>query len=336
MQLFFILSGFCLVYQVFSRPDRPYSFKTYALHRFRRIYPPYFASLLAAVCLAAVAWSRINAHLHWATEPVSIRSLITALMLVESHYCLPFWSLVIEMQWYIIVPILAILWKRSRWAMHSGTLFVIGVAAVLDQLQVLHLRLLVMYLPIFWIGIVIADIVTMQDTRVRLLLQRGIWLVLMLAGALAIYIYVPPPPVWGQTTAHTYPFAIFYTGLLSAALFTKVGRRLFSCRWLTQAGECSYSLYLVHALVIYVAIVLLDHYKIGGKRELAICVTALPLICVSAGYAFYLALEKRITHRGEGAGRALVCCFSASVRPTAPLMGVKESWLQLDADGSPS
>ena len=55
VELFFILSGFCLLYQVFSRPERPYNLKTYAVHRFRRIYPPYFVSLIAAVCLAVLA-----------------------------------------------------------------------------------------------------------------------------------------------------------------------------------------------------------------------------------------------------------------------------------------
>jgi peptidoglycan/LPS O-acetylase OafA/YrhL len=294
VDLFFLLSGFCLLYPVFSRPDVPYSVRRYAVHRLRRIYPPYFASLLAAICLAAVGASKINAHLHAATEPVHLRNVITAVTLTESHFCAPFWSLVVEAQWYFIVPILAILWKRSRWAMHGGMALIIALLTLMTQVfPQCHLGLIAMYLPMFWIGIVFAEIGTCS-ARARLLLERGGWLVLMLIGIFAICLYVPGPSMWRLTRAQGYPFAVLYSGLLAAAIFTPFGKRLFSSRWMVKAGSFSYSLYLIHALVIYAAIVLLDHYKISGNRELLICFTVLPALCIGVGYLFYLAVEKRV------------------------------------------
>ena len=294
VDLFFLLSGFCLLYPVFSRPEAPYSVRRYAWHRVRRIYPPYLVSLLAAICLAAVAYSRINAHLHSATEPVRLRSVLTALTLTESHFCAPFWSLVVEAQWYFVVPILALLWKRSRWAMHGAALCLVVLLQLLSTaMPALRLQPIAMYLPMFWIGIVFAEIATCWSGARTFLARRG-WLALLLAGTLAVCLYAPAPSVWHLSRAQSYPFAIFYAGLLAAALFTDGGRRIFSSDWMVKAGSFSYSLYLIHALVIYVAIVLLDHFKIAGTRELVLCLTVLPAACIGAGYLFYLAVEKRI------------------------------------------
>ncbi len=318
VELFFILSGFCLLYQVFSQPHRTFSVRKYAFHRVRRIYPPYFGAVVLAVVLAAIAWSKIDAHLHWATEPVSFSGVISALTLTGSHYCLPFWSLVIEAQWYFLVPVLAILFARSRWLMHGGMLGCIALLAVLETLQIYRLHTLLVYLPLFWIGILLADIATMEGRHTRLLLQRGLWLVLVATGMIAIYMYAPPPPVWKQSASQAYPVAIFYTGVLSAALFTRFGQRVFSARWLVKAGAFSYSLYLIHALVVYVAVVLMDHYRISGTRELIICLTALPAICIATGYVFYLAIEKRVMRRSVRAG--------SPVQPPQPLRArIRES-----------
>jgi peptidoglycan/LPS O-acetylase OafA/YrhL len=313
VELFFLLSGFCLLYQVFVRKDRPFRLKTYAYHRIRRIYPPYVAALFLAVCLAALGWSKINAHLSTASEPVSVHAVIAALTLTGSHYCLPFWSLLVEAQWYLIVPVLAILWKRSRWLMHAGIVCFIALAALLDKSQFLHLHALAVYLPLFWIGILLADIAAMDGGRARLFCQRGLSFSLMAVGVIAIYFYAPPPPVWKASPAHAYPVAIFYTGLLSLALFTKIGRRVFSSNWLVKAGAFSYSLYLIHALVVYVAIVLMVHYRITGKRELILCLTALPAFCIAAGYVFFLAVEQRVMHRASRLDKRGIVDTSAGI-----------------------
>lgn len=291
VEFFFLLSGFCLLYPVFSHPERSFSWRRYAWHRFRRIYPPYLGSLLLAVALAWLAWERINAHLHYATEPLSWDAVLASITLTGSHYCLPFWSLVVEAQWYLLVPIMAVLWKRWRPAMHGFTALAVGILTCLIGWMP-NLAGLAMFLPMFWAGVCMAEIATVESDRVRRCLARGGWLVLLLAGIALIHQYVQPPPVWAQTRSQTYPFAIFYLGLFAAALFTRNGARLLSSRWLVKLGTISYSLYLVHALVIYAAIVVFDHYHIDGRRELLLCFTVLPAFCIACGYLFYLCIEK--------------------------------------------
>ncbi len=291
VEFFFLLSGFCLLYPVFSHPEKSFGWRRYAGRRFRRIYPPYAGSLLAAMVLAWVGWSKIVAHLPYATEPLSWGAVIAAVTLTGAHYCLPFWSLVVEAQWYLVVPILAVLWKRSRPAMHGFTLLLGGILLWLTQ-WASSLGSLALFLPLFWAGVCMAEIATMESDRIRRLLAGKGWWILLLAGVALICRFVQPPPVWAQTRFQIYPFAVFYLGLLSAALFTPSGARWLSSRWLVRLGTFSYSLYLIHALVIYVAIAAFDHYGMRGKRELLLCFTALPALCIACGYLFYLCIEK--------------------------------------------
>ena len=233
VELFFLLSGLCLFFPIFSNPQKRFSVRTYAIQRFKRIYPPYLATLVLAASLAAVAWAKVNAHLHYATEPVTARGIVTSLFLTESHYCATFWSLVVEAQWYLFVPILVILWRRRSWALHLGMLGVIASVMVLSKQgtqlhldDVLHLSTLALYLPMFWVGIILAEIATVSNDYLRVALRRGGWLVLILIGVFAIYRFAPRPPDWGFTRSQAYPFGIFYAGILAAALFTNVGKKI--------------------------------------------------------------------------------------------------------------
>ena len=63
-------------------------------------------------------------------------------------------------------------------------------------------------------------------------------------------------------------------------------------------GAFSYSLYLIHGLVVYVGIVLFDRFHISGRNELILCLTLLPTVSIATGYSFYLLVEKRFQSRG--------------------------------------
>jgi peptidoglycan/LPS O-acetylase OafA/YrhL len=235
---------------------------------------------------------------------VTLPTFLRAATLIEAHFCCTFWSLVAEAQWYFVVPILALLWKWQRWSLHAGMLCTIGLVTFLAgsaqrlHLEVLNLSTLALYLPLFWAGIVISEIATTQDDTIRLALRRGGWLIVVLLGLFAIYRFAPRPPVWGFTKSQAYPFAVLYAGVLSVALFTNLGERFLSSAWLVKLGSFSYSLYLVHGLMVYVGIVLLDHFHIAGRRELILCLTLFPALSIGAAYLFYLLVEKRFqTHK---------------------------------------
>ena len=140
VDLFFVLSGFCLFLplihversvssegaQKFSVRVAPFNLRRYARRRFLRIYPPYFAALLLTICVSALVY-RYGGAGWWKVPfqsvfPVSSKSGVDVgahLLLIHGFF--PnyghtldgaYWSLSVEMQFYVLLPILVWLGRR--------------------------------------------------------------------------------------------------------------------------------------------------------------------------------------------------------------------------------
>ena len=127
--VFFVISGFCIHYGSLrpgAKPGDPpllkFSFRTYILRRFWRIYPAYlFALLLFAVVLFAT--SADPGGTLW----IHKGNLAAHLLLIHNwrpqwiyEYSPAFWSLGLEFQFYLMYPLL--LWLRSRMGIERATL----------------------------------------------------------------------------------------------------------------------------------------------------------------------------------------------------------------------
>lgn len=128
VDLFFVLSGFLLALPLLPRPERVASapfWRNYVASRWLRIAPPYYAAILLALAMAG----NIGFVVH---DPLDV--LFHATFLHTWH--LPsfmtinpvFWTLSIEFQFYLVLPMLVVL-LASRWwfvsavALTVGTLF---------------------------------------------------------------------------------------------------------------------------------------------------------------------------------------------------------------------
>lgn len=108
VDLFFVLSGFVFAPYVFGRPLMP---GPYAVRRVLRIYPLYLASLAVYVLLRLwqggeplrYVWQHVF-MLHTTVSPE-----------IAQYYNVAFWSLPPELEFYVLVPLLAWLAQRGRW-----------------------------------------------------------------------------------------------------------------------------------------------------------------------------------------------------------------------------
>lgn len=245
VDLFFVLSGFCLAYPYLERRHQTaelhFSVSQFAARRLVRILPPYYAAI---ALLFMLALSLIHAQVPFpqSMDAASIQPVeVVKQMVFSGHRFLasPFWTLAIEFRWYFLFPIVLWIWTRSR------LLFaLIGVLALITSGGRLHSYDL-FFLPIFMLGIVAADLYVRDSIAARLAAPA---LPLLLAVSVASTIhdgwyFVDRGPLWGIT--------MFC--LVVAVGTSPAARSILSHTWMKILGAASYSIYLIHEPIIEIS-----------------------------------------------------------------------------------
>lgn len=307
VDLFFVLSGFCLAYPIMSRMDRPVDWKQYALNRVRRIIPPYWA----AVALFA-AMSLLIAH--YRPEPIysqhplgwpGLHQFVYCLLLVAPAFNSSFWTLVVEWRWYFILPVLIWLWHKIGAV--GVLLFTIPISLfaifVYMPSHQEHLKFFVghipIFIPLFAIGICTASLVSQAQNSWQRNLVRFAPVGIVLS-ALTVWIYTPIwqtgfPPVGAVLRLVTFGPLCFFAVL--AATHEGPVKRWLSWRPLVGVGTFSYSLYLIHEPLISLAAIMILPKHWPNIVQFSCQVLILPALMIGLAYLFFLAFEKPFLRR---------------------------------------
>jgi peptidoglycan/LPS O-acetylase OafA/YrhL len=251
VDLFFVLSGFCLSYPVLSRL-RPDGNTTFALddffaRRLVRIVPPFYAAILVTF---AGLWAAGHLGLvlpNSMKAPTGPFDILRAMLFLDRGTYLTngsFWSLFVELRWYLFFPLVLELYVRSPRAFVA-----LGVACVIaynfTSLRAIDLAVL----PAFMLGIVAADwqLVDRRLAKYALILAAASFDLALVLGP-----YSSMPSRFGtadeftigQQTNLGWQLASFF-------LVVSVGRfraltRVFELAPLRAIGVASYAIYLVH------------------------------------------------------------------------------------------
>jgi peptidoglycan/LPS O-acetylase OafA/YrhL len=282
--LFFAISGFILA-QPFLRQHllhgRAVSVKAFFKRRLTRLEPPYILSLLIYF-LALVAYE------HHATS--FIRPLLAHIVYLHNFFPLlqPInfvtWSLEVEVQFYILAPLLGYLYAIRSTTVRRGVMVSLILASALIQ-QLAHGAItwnLPGELQFFLIGFLLADL---RAKRTESTINRW-WDPVSLVVWIAIF----------ATPAPYIPF-LFPPLILVAYLATFNGpitRRIFSTPWIALTGGMCYSFYLMHMLVISVCFRLTRHWILPSSFALSCLIQVLLLgTCIYLFCTAYFVLVER-------------------------------------------
>jgi peptidoglycan/LPS O-acetylase OafA/YrhL len=310
VHLFLVLSGFCLTHSLIgrARKGRSPSLRHYVRDRWRRIAPPYYAAM--AVYVLVVYLQRQNGMEPFHPEPIDGRQLwlhLTFLHGLRPDTLMainpPFWSLSLEFQFYLTLPLLFALAERCGYrAVIAGIvgvslLYRIGVVySCPDDTNHLSKFFLGRWAE-FGLGMAVASWANRREQGPSWLNAGAapwVFLVGMVILAAAIgwelkggFVLVDPGLGLG--------FALLLiSAILSAESRRGLGRWL-SWRPLTALGTISYSVYLTHTLVQeWVDRSYLRHVGTHATlwSDILLLFGSLGLI-LAVGAAFYVLVESR-------------------------------------------
>jgi peptidoglycan/LPS O-acetylase OafA/YrhL len=289
VELFFAISGFILGVPFASRyllNTPKVNLKQYFLRRLTRLEPPYFISLFVCAALQ-MGWS------HRSASDIAPHLLASFAYLHNMIYgAFPgavntvAWSLEIEVQFYLLVPLLAMLFAISSPPIRRGiTLGLMLCAGVLSNplYPTLHLHASILYyLAFFLAGFLVCDLYLTREEWNR----SFTWDALALCGW---------PLVWilGRNIGHVVlPFVIVL--LYLSAFRGRISSAVFCNRIITDIGGMCYSIYLFHPLILYAVKHFTWPLHIGQNFWFYFVLQAalsLPVVLLLCG-AFFLLIER--------------------------------------------
>ena len=285
VDLFFVLSGFCLALP-YLRAARAsgileIDYGKFISRRIARIAPPYYVALVAFTLLALTpfgypsTWAPIAALDGAGTREFmpDLAFLTTRLPVANGS----FWTLGIEMRWYFVFPLLLALFVRSKTAFFCLGFGLYALYFLLPT-HVLDFGTL----PGFMLGILAAEI-ALSSRRIgwEAIVVAGVLLGLAILRAATTASEDHGDPLW--------QIAFFAIVVASGAT---VPAKILGWKPLAFLGTASYSIYLVNQpLVVWFG-------RHGVPWPLA------GVVATFAGIAFWFVIEQQFTNRATREGIA--------------------------------
>jgi len=269
VDLFFVLSGFLIGGILMDNRKAENYFKSFYVRRCCRILPAYFLTLAACLVFrllltahSSQAWFE-ELFLHgsmpfWAYLTFTQNIVKAATFHVNANWLIVTWSLVLEEQFYLVLPLALWLFRPSS---------VVKVALVLTCLNPIIQLFLCIANPLAYqavggtlpvrgdallIGVICAY--ALRQNRLRSWLTQNhrslnaVWVVLLLGMFGMTPIYVPAAYEYERILFFDLWLGLFYGGLLLVAVTNKNGMISTAMRWplLRRLGAISYGVYLFH------------------------------------------------------------------------------------------
>jgi peptidoglycan/LPS O-acetylase OafA/YrhL len=337
VHLFFVLSGYLLGGRyidafVIGRP-LPLA-GNYLIKRFLRIYPPYAICLTCFIALRVVGHVKLPTFGNWLAHYLLIFNYFDRYDFFSINNVV--WSLAVEMQFYLILPLVGFAVERLHWSGRAkGWIFAMGLILVgvgsrwfeckfIDHydpraVALIRFKWATSYLDLFAVGIL--------ARRIELTVAARKWL-RPKAGAVQILLFVSGLCLcWGvgrwSLTAGRWQSSsdlgflvvapilvvIAFGGMvLAAGSFASRNSVFFRLTELAALGQISYSVYLYHTGVQFVVgrFVPVGAWRLSfaeGNWTTALIALPITLIIASVSYRWVekpsIALASRLTAKGD-------------------------------------
>ncbi len=272
VDIFFVISGFVIT-SLITKQDKSFSFLSFYGARIKRIVPAYLSVLIATTILASFLFVPED-NLRF------LKSLRSSLMFLSNNYfggyqdyfspksyelpLLHTWSLSVEMQFYLFLPLLLVFINRKY--LVKALVCLIIATLLITQVQLLSGKNISVYfsllarIPEFLIGCLVAIFPKYKGKFNEHLALIGI-------------IFVTSSLYFINSNS-TFPGLLSMPVCIGTALVIYANNSrvnlFFSNRFLVFIGDLSYSLYLWHWVVFSIYRYVLQSYKLS-ILEIIIC-----------------------------------------------------------------
>jgi peptidoglycan/LPS O-acetylase OafA/YrhL len=322
--MFIVISGFSLGLGPARSGWRFGSIATYAHRRAWRILPPYWAALGFSLVMTWYVLAQPH-HLVPNGKSVVVYGLLVQDVFAVGSPNRAFWSIAIEAQLYVLLPLLLLLVRRvSALAMVGLVAVIVVTIGVLGPHVALMNTALVKFTPdlavLFAVGLLAAGIVTAGErTRSRP------WAGYALCAAVpAVALMLVRGSVWSTLNLFWLDLAWAPAiGCFLAAVATSRPRfvvRFLNSRMPRSLGSCSYSLYLTHEPIVIAVYYGLLRGRVTAGTPMFFVLTAILLpmtVCFARMFAalFELPFQR---HRGWIPLRQAMSARLRQLRPAGP------------------
>jgi peptidoglycan/LPS O-acetylase OafA/YrhL len=249
--LFFVISGMILglpFAKYWLKGGSKVSYKRYLLRRITRLEPPYVIVLILFFCLKMLGNRGAAGELfpHLGASLIYLHNLIYG---EPSRINFVAWSLEVEVQFYLLAPLLAVVfaihitWIRRGLIVAAMLLFVIlsgkALFGTLTQLS------LAGNFQFFCAGFLLADVFLSNPPESN---RYRMWDAVSVVGWPALAVLLVYHPWW---TDLTIPGLILM--LYMAALYGKASSGAFANLWIASIGGMCYTIYLLHNYIVAAA-----------------------------------------------------------------------------------
>jgi peptidoglycan/LPS O-acetylase OafA/YrhL len=306
VELFFTISGLIISYPFIGahlQGERYPSMRKFYLRRVTRIEPPYFLAMIGCYLFIRVTGYVPEATQTFSSTSTSLEASLAA-SLVYMHWLFlggfpklnpPAWSLEVEVQFYLLAPILvlAILRLRRLLPVIVGILALIAASIVAryvteSRFVLWHELPLTKFLYLFLTGMFV-NVVTCGGL-VPQRIPPSAWDAGFVIAAIILYVIdkceASVLAAWAQVAC----YVVLFVGAFEGAFF----RRLLSSTWIFTIGGMCYTIYLIHLPILetLTGIVMRTSGFTNFIPGLLISVVITLPILFAVSVAFFLLIEK--------------------------------------------
>jgi peptidoglycan/LPS O-acetylase OafA/YrhL len=297
VHLFFIISGFILAMPFashFLKGAPPVSLRGYFLRRLTRLEPPYIIMLTllfpVAMIVKHISFAALAPHYgsslfysHFLFFPPDVSNPINGVI----------WSLEIEVQFYILAPLLATLFFKigSKWLRRFAIVVVMAVAVAVQNSNVLFSlwpnfeHTLLNYIQYFLVGFLLVDIYLL-DWKEQPKHHIAWDLVnLMVWPALIVMLYNDK----NNFVQFLIPVAFFM--IICSVFSGKYINKLWTMPLIVTIGGMCYTIYLLHYPIISALVNVTTKFRITNLGLVNIPIQLLvmtPVVMIASGIYFVM------------------------------------------------
>lgn len=293
VDLFMVLSGFCLFWPVCIKPASvaDWSWQDYARRRIHRIVPPYYAAIVYCTLLPIVlvfVYRLLHQPAKWQHLP-SVWQYVTHLLFLHTLFADTwggiqgaFWSLGLEAQFYVAFPLVILAYRKYGIKVAAGMTLISVIYRVIVGVLTAHSPWIMQFLPsVFFLGRwmqfaagMTAAWIVARTIRTDTPYSARIGSV-MLAAGLAVYAVALAnmPKSLTFLPVRDLLLAAAFAGTLVALCGSLTPlKKPFESEGLVWLGTISYSIFLIHQNTIFYVSELLKKvlHLAGPARFLAL------------------------------------------------------------------